>query len=121
MVAVAVPTLLRLSLDRLARLLEPRRRRATTATVDEILGTVDAAIAALRPLARRGCLTLGVTRYDALRRAGIDADLCFGVAIDRPDPIGHCWLELDGAALAEPQDPRNQYRQTYRLRAPVRS
>lgn len=87
--------------------------------MDEVVATVDGAIAVLRPLTRRGCLTSGVARYDALRRAGIDADLCFGVGLTVPDPIGHCWIEVDGAPVAERRDPRDHYRETYRLPAPV--
>ena len=131
-VAVAVPALLRLPLDRLQVLLEPsprRSRRRGVCTTDppgvtEVLATADAAVAALRPLARRGCLTSGVTRYDALRRADVAVALCFGVSLTpsgvpgdlgTDGPVGHCWLELYGEPLGESRDPRAVYRETYRL------
>ncbi|MDQ1427955.1 MAG: Transglutaminase-like superfamily [Acidimicrobiaceae bacterium] len=126
-VAVVAPALLRLPLDRVPRLVGRRRRGTadTSAAVADIVATADAAIAALHPITRWGCLTAGVTRYDALRRAGIAVDLCFGVNATAPDAlvrlgaegrVGHCWLELDGEPVAEPRDPRALYTETFRLR-----
>ena len=60
------------------------------------------------PLVRPGCLTRGVTLYYALRRAGDDVSLCFGVGEDGGQTAGHCWLDKAGRPLLERVDPRTE-------------
>jgi hypothetical protein len=116
-VAAAVPLLLRLRLDRLARLLEPRRVRPqpAPADVERLVGRIDHVLAAGRPLVRPGCLTRGVTRFWFLRRAGVPVDLVFGMGRPVGDFEGHCWLVRDAEPWLEKVDPRPVYVESYRI------
>jgi hypothetical protein len=114
--AATVPLLLRLPLENLANLVEPCRRRATPAgeaVVNRIVRTVDAAIDLGSPVVRGGCLTLGLTRYYFLRRAGIDVTLHFGISDPSGDVVAHCWLTRAGEPYLEGTDPRPLYRVMY--------
>lgn len=121
-VAVAVPLLARLDLQRLQRCLEPSPRFSRPPSLDpgqvvEVLGRqVDQVIRWGKPLVRPGCLTRGITGYYILRRAGLDVALCFGVAPGRgPGVAGHCWLVLDGQPVLEAVDPRPTFTELVRL------
>ncbi|HYH45768.1 MAG TPA: lasso peptide biosynthesis B2 protein [Thermoanaerobaculia bacterium] len=123
--AAVVPLLLRMKLPRLARWLEPAPPPSPsavppavppdTAAVAALVGRIDRLLAAGRPLVRRGCLTRGLTLYHFLRRAGADVALCFGIGKQEGDLAGHCWIEHEGAPLAERRDPRGLYVETYRI------
>ena len=76
---------------------------------------VDAIIRRGQPLVRPGCLTRGVTLYYALRRAGDDVSLCFGVGDDGGQVVGHCWLDKDGGPLLELVDPLSKFTEVVRL------
>src|SRR4051794_41379165 len=78
-IAVSVPALLRLRLEWLERVLEPRRRRPDARRAAWLAQRIDGVLAAGHPLVRPGCLTRGVTHYWFLRRAGMDVRLQFGV------------------------------------------
>jgi Transglutaminase-like superfamily len=111
-IAVLTPLLVRAGLPALARWLEPRRPPVPVPRDDEeeLLACtgrwVDGIIRRGRPLVRAGCLTRGVTGYDALRRSGLDVSLCFGMGVVDGSLEGHCWLEWEGRAPFEPADPR---------------
>jgi hypothetical protein len=118
--ALLVPLLLRVKLPRLGRWLEPPPPLPPPPDPHEIaalVARIDRLLAAGRPLVRRGCLTRGLTLYRFLRRAGADVALCFGVGKADGDLTGHCWIEHDGAPLAERRDPRDLYVETYRIAA----
>jgi hypothetical protein len=107
-VGVAAPALVRLDLARLQRLLEPRRKtslepdpRRAAVRAEEV---VDGALRRCGPFVRPGCLARGLARYSAMRRAGIDVALCFGVGRPAENVEGHCWLVLDEEVLFEPPD-----------------
>jgi len=115
LVATAAPALAHLDLDRLQRVLEPRRRSAppepgrVLPLGHEYAALVDAVIRKGRPIVRPGCMTRGITLYALLRRAGVDVGLRFGVGRPHPDTPaveGHCWLVLDGEPFLERTDPR---------------
>jgi transglutaminase superfamily protein len=117
-VAAAVPLLMRLRLERLARVLEPRRAPpAPVPGAEEIAAQVEAVLWRHSRLVRRSCLTRGVTRYWFLRRAGLDVALCFGMGHPTGDPAGHCWIVRDGEPYLEPVDPRPIFVETYRVAA----
>jgi Transglutaminase-like superfamily len=108
-VAICAPLLMRLPADRLARALEPRRRRTRPVgqeaeTIDRVLHVTDVVLRRGRPAVRGGCLVRGVTRYWCLRRAGIDVALCFGVGRIHDEIESHCWVTADGQPLREPED-----------------
>ncbi len=108
--AAAVPLLTRLSPTRLDRLLEPRRRaQSRPERWDAIPRLVDAAIAALHPVIRPGCLTRGITSYAMLRRTGLDVSLVFGVGPESSRQDGHCWLSRNGDPWLERGDPREKF------------
>jgi hypothetical protein len=44
----------------------------------------------------------------ALRRRGIDNELCIGIRITR-DFSAHAWIEVDGVPAGEPEDVRSVY------------
>jgi hypothetical protein len=119
--AAAVPLLLRIvKLPHLGDRLEPAappEPPADPAEVERLIRRVDLLIRLGWPFVRRGCLVRGLTRYRFLREAGVDAALCFGIGRlpGQEDFTGHCWLELDGRALAEPREPRPIYTETYRV------
>ena len=108
-VGASVPLLLRLDLERVQRLLEPRRApRAAPddVRVRELATRVDRVLLAARPLVRPGCLSRGVTLYYILRRAGVDVRLVFGVGKPNEGVEGHCWLVKDDEPFLEAVDPR---------------
>ena len=116
--AAAVPLLMRLPLPRVAVLVEPSRVPTTAdpKSAEHVIALVLAALQLGRPFVSRGCLTRGVTLYYALRRAGDNVSLQFGIAgwaatTDRVD--GHCWLVKDGLPYLEARDPRELYEPMY--------
>lgn len=122
--AAAVPLLLRVvKLPQLGDRLEPadpppaRTPPHDPATVDRLIRRIDLLIRLGWPIVRRGCLVRGITRYRFLREAGVDATLCFGIGRlpGHESFTGHCWLEMEGRALAEPREPRPIYTETYRV------
>lgn len=122
--AAAVPLLLRVvKLPQLGDRLEPedappaRTPPRDPAEVDRLIRRIDLLIRLGWPVVRRGCLVRGITRYRFLREAGVDTALCFGIGRlpGQESFTGHCWLEMDGRAVAEPRDPRPIYTETYRV------
>jgi Transglutaminase-like superfamily len=123
--AAVVPLLLRVvKLPQLGDRLEPDAPPAPRippprdpAEVDRLVRRIDRLIRLGWPVVRRGCLVRGITRYRFLREAGVDATLCFGIGRlpGQESFTGHCWLEMDGRALAEPREPRPIYTETYRV------
>jgi len=86
----------------------PRDSAAPLRSVDEAIRT------ALRvchfrlfrpPFFPRACLRQGLTLFHVLRQMGLPARIHFGVDQARPDFEAHCWVTLDGKAVAEPDDP----------------
>ncbi len=120
-VAAAAPFLARAGLPGLQRWLEPGRTPAPIDPADSVriedqMGAwVDGIIRRGHPLVRPGCLTRGVTLYYALRRAGDDISLCFGVGTDQGEVAGHCWLDKAGEPLLERVDPRSKFTEVVRL------
>jgi hypothetical protein len=51
------------------------------------------------------CLYRAMTRWSALRRAGLEASFVMGVRRHEPD-VGHAWVEVDGTAVDEVIDGR---------------
>lgn len=110
LIAAMVPLLMRLPLDRLERLLEPRRSpRERRNRWEATPRLVEVAVAGFGPLVRPGCLTRGVTMYALLRRAGQDVSLAFGIGEIAGSEQGHCWLVLDGEAWLETADPGEHF------------
>jgi hypothetical protein len=115
--AAAVPTLLRLPLPRLSRLLtrSPRARTADAIEIDRLDRVTSLAPRITRPLVRTGCLTRGLTLFWFLRRAGLDVELRFGLDPQTEQPTdGHCWLTLNGEPYLERQD-LDRFTELYRL------
>ncbi len=107
--ATAVPLLMRLPLDRVARWIAPSGGAVSPPTTEEIstlVAAIDAWLARARPLVRSGCLTRGATLYRFLRRAGADVSLRFGVGVVDGAVAAHCWIVYRGEPLAERRDPR---------------
>jgi hypothetical protein len=126
--ATAVPLLLRVfKLPRLGDWLEPDSPPPAppddpALLAGRLIRRIDLLLRLGWPVVRRGCLVRGITRYRFLREAGIGASLCFGMG--RPEGeerfSGHCWVELNGRALAEKREPRPIYTETYRISPQVR-
>lgn len=120
-VAVAAPALVRAGLPRLQRWLEPSRPPPPIEAgrlgvlEDQMARWVDAVIRRGGPAVRPGCLTRGVTLYDALRRAGDDVALCFGVGTAAGQTAGHCWLDRAGLPILERKDPRETFTEVVRV------
>ena len=119
--AAAVPLLLRVvKLPQLGDRLEPDHPPAPPSRPEEVerlIRRIDRLIRLGWPVVRRGCLVRGITRYRFLREAGVDAALCFGIGRlpGEESFTGHCWLEMEGRAVAEPFEPRPIYTETYRV------
>lgn len=64
-------------------------------------------------LTRTSCMPRALARYALLRRAGVPAQIVFGVRLDEShDLAGHAWIELRGQAVME-REPLD-YRETFR-------
>jgi hypothetical protein len=116
--AATVPLLMRLPLQRWAKLLTrpPRQRAVSPAEIERLDRLITLAPRVGRPLVRTGCLTRGVTLFWFLRRAGLNVELRFGVdPADADEADGHCWLALDGEPYLERVDPRPRFTELYRL------
>jgi hypothetical protein len=117
--AASVPLLMRLKLTRLAALLEPGSAAGPLdpTHANKICSYTEKAIRLGSPIVRRGCLTLGLTRYYFLRRAGMDVSLHFGVGRvgENESFDGHCWLARDGEPYYETRDPRPLYVEMWRI------
>jgi hypothetical protein len=119
--AANVPLLMRLRLTRLAALLEPGSAAGPVdpTRANKISSYTERAIRLGSPIVRHGCLTLGLTRYYFLRRAGMDVSLHFGVGrVGQKESFGgHCWLTRDGEPYFEARDPRPLYVEMWRVSA----
>ena len=115
--AAFVPLLMRLPIDRVARLIvRPSDAPASSAVdVDALVAAVDRWLAAARPFVRSGCVVRGVTLYRFLRRAGADVSLRFGVGMVDGEMAGHCWIVYRGEPLAERRDPRGLFVETWAM------
>lgn len=120
--AMAAPLLARLDLQRLQRCLEPAPcpSRCSCADKGQVVTAVGRRVERVirwgRPLVRSGCLTRGITGYYLLRRAGLDAALCFGIGpVNGPEVVGHCWLVLDGEPVLERSNPRPAFTEVVRM------
>lgn len=117
--AASVPLLMRLRLTRLAAILEPGSAAGPLdpSRANKICSYTEKAIRLGSPIVRRGCLTLGLTRYYFLRRAGMDISLHFGVGRvgENGSFDGHCWLTQEGEPYYEARDPRPLYVEMWRI------
>ncbi len=104
---VLSPALLRLSLPRLFRLLEPKSTGKTPARPrqERIVRYTEALLAHRGPLPHRSCLRRAITLYYFLSREGAQLEVCFGVAPSGGNLDGHCWLVRDGEPFLESRDP----------------
>jgi len=97
---LAVPLLKwRLPLPRLARLMwaETRRPERDRAREQRIVTLAEALCGPHGGRVLDNCLERSLVSYRFLSQAGADAELAFGVARDRDDPVrGHAWVRLDG-------------------------
>ena len=113
-VATVTPLLDRcLSLRRLLTLATPPRRRQPYRSVEaeRIVETVLRRLRHPRQMRRRACLRRGLVLFHFLRLAGRPAALHIGalpLGADRRRLQTHCWISLDGRAVAEdpPEDLR---------------
>ena len=116
LVAMSVPLITRLSLERQEALLEPRRPAPPDPEREAwLVANVDRLLSAGRPVIRPGCLTRGLTHYYFLRRAGVDVQLRYGLGHPVGEADGHCWLVRDGEPFLERADPRGRYVETYSM------
>jgi hypothetical protein len=114
-VASTARFLARLSLPRLERWLHAGSPPPTPQPddVDAVADRVETLLSVSKPLLRHTCVSLGLTRYFFLRRAGADVQLVFGLS--ESDSTGHCWFVWDGEVYAEPIDPRERYLDMYTI------
>lgn len=116
--AALIPVLMRFPLKRVQDLLEPSGDvpEPNGARERHVLALVSLVLDFGRPVLRPTCLTRGITRYYALRRAGVDVGLAFGLGQGTDDKVdGHCWLVKDGEPFLEAQDPRALFTEMYRI------
>jgi Transglutaminase-like superfamily len=117
-IAALVPVLMRFPLKRVEDLLEPRGAvpEPEGARERHVLALVSLVLDLGRPVLRPTCLARGITRYYALRRAGADVALAFGLGHGPGYGVnGHCWLVRDGEPLLETRDPRAFFTEMYRI------
>lgn len=117
--AAVVPLLMRLNISKVATVIEPGGdpRAVSSEHIRKISAYTQRAIRMGKPLVRPGCLTLGLTRYYFLRRAGLEVALLFGMGrVDEGKEFaGHCWLVRDGEPYLENVDPRPLYVEMWRI------
>jgi hypothetical protein len=109
---------MRLPIDRLARWIEPWRRRPAEPAPHEVhalVASIDHLLQRGRPLLKQGCLTRGVTLYRFLRRAGADVSLRFGIGQIDGAVAAHCWIVYRGEPLAERRDPRGVFTEMWTI------
>lgn len=115
--ALFAPLLTRLPPARLCRVIQvlarPARRTASDPAL--IAARVERSLAVAGRLRPQTCLTRGVTRYVLLRRAGVPAELVFGLGPHADAYAGHCWLELEQEPYLETQDPRAIFPEVFRI------
>jgi hypothetical protein len=119
-IAALIPLLMRLPLERVRDVLDPRGVLPRPDAIRErhVLALVSLVLDFGRPVLRPTCLTRGITRYYALRRAGVEVALAFGLGQATGDTVdGHCWLVRDGAPFLETRDPRRLFTEMYRISA----
>lgn len=117
-IAVLTPALMRLPLKHVHAFLEPNGPlpEPNDASERRVLAALRVVLDSGRRLLRPTCLTRGVTRYYALRRAGVDVALVFGIRQDTGDHVdGHCWLVRNGEPFLETQDPHGLFIEMYRI------
>jgi transglutaminase superfamily protein len=117
-VAALIPGLMRFPLKRVKDLLEPSGAlpEPDGARERHVLALVSLVLDFGRLVFRPTCLTRGITRYYALRRAGVDVALAFGIGQPTGGKVdGHCWLVKDGQPFLEAQDPRDTFTEMYRV------
>jgi Transglutaminase-like superfamily len=117
-IAALIPVLMRFPLKRVQDLLEPSGAlpEPDGARERHALALASLAVDFGRPVLRRTCLTRGITRYYALRRAGVDLALVFGLGQATSAKVdGHCWLVKGGEPFLEAQDPRALFTEMYRF------
>src|SRR5215472_13661760 len=109
-VASLVPLVMRLSLERVRELVEPRTPARPVARDEEqhVLDLVNLVLDGLKPVLRPNCQTRAITRYYFLRRAGLSLAIAFGIARS-PKVVGHCWLVRDDQPYLEARDPRSVF------------
>ena len=116
--AAAVPLLMRLPIDRVARWIKPSGRRTPEPPPHEVFAladTIDQLLLDARPYVKPGCLTRGVTLYRFLRRAGAEVSLRFGVGRMDGAIAAHCWIVYQGEPLAERRDPRGVFTEMWTI------
>ena len=64
---------------------------------------------------RDRCMPRTVILLRMLDRRGFDAEAVFGASKKESDLDSHAWIELEGEPLAEHEDPRTNYTETYRF------
>lgn len=61
------------------------------------------------------CMPRALMLYRMLSRRGLSPTVVFGVTGEGKSFDGHAWVLLDGEPLAENDDPRQKYVETYRF------
>lgn len=115
MLALSAPALARLRPRHLARALAWATARPSRGVTEAAVARAERALSISGRLRRHTCLTRGIVRFVALRRAGLPVDLVFGLGAPSGVADGHCWLELDGRPFLEREDPRSVFPEMYRL------
>ena len=116
--AAAVPLLMRLPIDRLARWIDPsghRKPAPPPCDVFALVARIDQLLLRGRPYVKSGCVTRGVTLYRFLRHAGADVSLRFGIGKMNDKIAAHCWIVHEGEPLAEREDPRAVFTEMWTL------
>jgi len=62
---------------------------------------------------KTNCYRRSMMLFRELRRRGWPATIVFGIRETKDVLDGHAWIELDGQALGEPEDPSKTFRVVY--------
>ena len=104
--AAIVPVMVKaLPLPRVLSLLEPRKRVQSSCDPYELARIVSAAVRLGPRFGVGECLVRSLVLYNSLRRAAYAPLLVIGGRLSDDRFEGHCWIEIDGKPLAEPNDP----------------
>ena len=114
-VGLAVMTIVQpfVSLPTLMHIVDTKPSRMSRSEVD-----IDRLVALTKGLLRfthgnRYCVKQSLLLFRHLRRNDENVSLLFGIAKHGAELAGHAWVEIDGHAIAEQNEPRQSFKVTF--------
>jgi len=114
MTACCLPLLTRtMALPSLLAFLDSPAKSEMRDDPTHLLGLVGGVLARDLGPFKPGCYRRSLILFRELRRHGRPARVVFGIRDQEDSLDGHAWVEVDGKALGEPEDPSKVFRVVY--------